>query len=100
MLEEVDKIIGWVFFLLFILLFDIKKFFIGVGYLILFNFIFVNMFSLFVGCLKFLFMGKLVMLGNVCFGLCLLGIIFFLLIYLEDLLLIVFICENFLFGIL
>lgn len=52
------------------------------------------MFSLFVGCLKFLFMGKLVMLGNVCFGLCLLGIIiFFLLIYLEDLLLIVFICE-------
>lgn len=58
------------------------------------------MFNLFVGCLKFLFMGKLVMLGNVCFGLCLLGIIFFLLIYLEDLLLIVFICENFLFGIL
>lgn len=58
------------------------------------------MFNLFVGCLKFVFKGKLEMLGNVCFGLCLLGIIFFLLIYLEDLLLIVFICENFLFGIL
>lgn len=59
------------------------------------------MFNLFVGCLKFVFKGKLEMLGNVCFGLCLLGIIiFFLLIYLEDLLLIVFICEYFLFVIL